>query len=160
MNEQHNHIPKQTKVAISVLRGATIPNTAKEHRISIPNCKRMVNIYCSISDHSHYNTLREHPYGDFNIPITKLRKYANHFINKSRCNNGQVKITEQSSIWDLSDVQTLTLTALWERNIETVADLLKYDERRLLRLPKLGKIGLQQLKDMLGNYGFSLTNKE
>lgn len=159
MNEKNNPT-KQTKVAIAVLRGATIPNTAKEHGISKPNCKRLVNIYCSISDHSHYNTLREHPYGDFNIPITKLREHGDHFINKSRCNTGQVKITEQSSIWDLPDVQTLALNALWQRNIQTVVDLLKYDDRALLRLPKLGEIGLQQLKDALGNYGFSLINKE
>lgn len=156
MNEKNNPT-KQTKVAIAVLKGATIPSIAKEYRISHINCKRMVNIYCAKSDRPLFDELRDSPYGNFEVPLNKLRKHAETFIKKSRCNDGEnIKITEQSSIWDLPDVQTLTLTALWERDVKTIADLLKHDERKLLRLPKLGKIGLKQLKNVLEKYGFEI----
>lgn len=159
MNKKNDPI-KQAEVAIAVLRGGNIPYIAKIHGISQTNCKRIVNIYCAKSDHSLYDKLRDYPFGDFTIPLYKLREHADHFINKSRCNNGKAKITEQSPIWDLPNVQTLALNALWQRDIKTVADLLRYDERKLLRLPKLGKLGLQQLKDTLKEYGFSIANKE
>ena len=157
---KNNNPTKQTKVAVAVLSGTTIANTAKEHRISLLNCKRMVNIYCAKLDRPLYDKLRNYPFGNSEAPLYKLREHAEHFINKSRCNGEQIIITAQSSIWDLPNVQILTLTALWEREIETVTDLLKYDERRLLRLPKLGKIGLQKLKDVLERHGFSLTNNK
>ena len=121
----------------------------------------MVNIYCARSDRPLFDELRDYPYGNFEVPLHKLREHAETFINKSRCNDGEkIKITEQSSIWDLPDVQTMTLTALWERNIKTIADILKYDERKLLRLPKLGKIGLQQLENILDRYGFEIGKGE
>jgi hypothetical protein len=156
MNEKNNPT-KQTKVAIAVLRGATIPSTAKGYRISQLNCKRMVNIYCARSDRPLFDELRDDPYGNFEVPLNKLREHAETFIIKSRCNDGgQIKINEQSSIWDLPDVQTLTLTALWERDVKTIADLLKHDKRKLLRMPKLGKIGLKQLENVLERHGFEI----
>ncbi len=118
----------------------------------------MVNIYCARSDRALFDKLRVYLYSDLEVPLNKLREHAETFIKKSRCNDGgQIKINEQSSIWDLPDVQTMTLTALWERDIKTITDLLKHDKRKILRMPKLGKIGLRQLENVLERYGFEIS---
>jgi len=154
----NNQPTKQTKVAIAVLKGATIPDTAKKYSISKIDCQKKVNLYCARSDRPLYDTLQNY-YGDFNVPLHRLRKHADTFIKKSRLkSNGEtIPITVKSSIWDLSDdVPILTLNALWDMKIATVGELLQYNEKGLLRLKKIGKIGVQKLVVELNRHGLEL----
>lgn len=152
-----NNPTKSTKVAIAVLRGATIPDTAKKYGISKLHCQKMVNLYCARSDRPLYDTLYNY-YNDFKVPLHRLRQHADTFIEKSRYKSSgeTIPITLKSSIWDLSDVPLLTLNALWDMKIATVGELLQYDEKGLLRLKKIGKIGVQKLVDELNTHGLEL----
>lgn len=152
---------EEEQVAVSILEGMTIPACSRHYGLAEHRCITIVDRYCSRTNRLLYDTLRRLPC-DLGAPITELRKHSEEFIRYyfDEDDPSERDITDQSSIWDLAGVQTITINALWEREIETVADLLEYDERRLLRLPKLGKIGLQQLKDTLKKHGFTITGKK
>lgn len=155
INEEKKELFTQLekKVAISILKGASISSCAQKHGLSKLKCQTIVNTYCAKSNRSLYDSLRWNPF-DTAAPITKLRKFAEDFIKGANLNE---KVTLHSSIWALPAVPIRTLNALWESNITDIQEILEYDQRNLLRLRNVGKGGLKKLLISLGKYGFSIS---
>jgi hypothetical protein len=151
---------EETQIAIGILQGATVKSCSRLNGVPEHKCVKITKMYCARTNRKLYDTLLPNEnWFEQGVPITTLRAYAAEFIRRDFSDDpAGAKLSENSSIWEIPDVQLLTLNALWQRDIETVADILKHNEKTLLRMPKLGKTGLRQLKDILGKYGFVIAS--
>ena len=142
---------KERDIAISILGGMSISKCAEKFKEEKTRCQTIVNHFCMKSNYFLYEELRRSPF--YWAGITQLRKHSERFIEDS---NIFENATIDSLIWALPDVPILALNAIWNRENHTIKDLLKHNQRDLLRFPCLGKVGLKKLFSSLSQYGFTI----
>lgn len=66
----------------------------------------------------------------------------------------------KTSVTELKSLSTRTLNVLEKNNIETVADIVKLNEKQVGELEGMGEKGIKEIKKAIGDFGINLKKEE
>ena len=131
-------------IARAVLKGRTVSSVAREWELSTGRCSQLVHEVCRRLDPELYRSLQ--PTERSRAYLRLLRQYVDAFVEQM---DDDPALTLHSSVRRISSFSTITLHALLNEGIRTVEDLMSCKPGQLLRVPMIGRTGLQKIQDAL-----------
>ncbi len=129
----------------AILSGRTVSSVAREWGLSNGRCNQLVHEVCRRLYPELYRSLQ--PAELSRAPLQILRKYIDAFLELM--DDDHAVLTLYSSIRRISSLPTMTLHALLNEGIRTVEDLMNCNPEALLRVPVIGRVGLQKIQDAM-----------
>ena len=133
-----------------MLAGQSIATAAADYGLSVPQVKPILNNYCRRANPAAYRSLQ--PGRRLcDISISVLRVNRNRFLPLPPA---FAQLSKWIAIWCLPGVPAITMSGMYDAEIDTIEDLLKIPIKALSRLPKVGPDGFCRTMAALRSHGF------
>jgi len=143
-----SQIKRNREVAIAQLLGQRPGMVARHHNISSTECRRVLRRYCWRLEPDLYSSLREDPY--LPVPIRSIISKAEIFL---KIESDDSPITKDSKIWRIPELSTRVIAAMHFMGVTTIEDFMNIEKITLKRVPNLGEISMQEIKQALFKHG-------
>jgi hypothetical protein len=139
-------VSRNHAITRAVLKGGTVSSVAREWGMSKGRCTQVVHEVCRKLDPELYCSLQSPVLSG--ASMKSLREYLDVFIEQM---DNEPVLTPLSSIRRIPSLPSITLNGLLKVGILTVGDLMECKPEYLLRIPVIGRIGLQKIQEALAS---------